>query len=80
MPLLLFKNLVLDNLKPYTNSLQLAHHSVNYPERKAGKFHFPTNFLMFKMVGDSKILVFLGRPFLTLGKIMMYVQNGKLIL
>lgn len=45
-----------------------------------GKFIFPADFLILDMEEDKDIPLILGKPFLAIGRALIDVQNGQLIL
>ena len=47
---------------------------------KIEKFYFPNDFIMLDMEEDSNVLLILRRPFLAMGKALIDVEKGKLIL
>ncbi|XP_031256495.1 uncharacterized protein LOC116114490 [Pistacia vera] len=70
-------------VKPTIVSLQLADRSIKHPRGiiedvlvKVDKFIFPVDFVVL----DMEIPLILGRPFLATGRILINVQQGKLIL
>ncbi|KAK4606606.1 hypothetical protein RGQ29_000727 [Quercus rubra] len=87
MPLSIFRKLGLGEVKPTTLSLQLVDRSIKYPKGviedvlvKVDKFIFPADFIVLDMDEDNEIPLILGRPFLTTGRTLIDVQQGKLVL
>ena len=85
MPLSMFKRLRLGEPKSTIISLQLADRSYQHPQGiienvlvKAGKFIFPTDFVILDMEDDDTIPIILGRPFLATRKAQINVQEGEL--
>ncbi|XP_042051762.1 uncharacterized protein LOC121797101 [Salvia splendens] len=71
MPLSVFKQLNIGNLKPTSVTLQMADISVAYPEGivedlliKVGEFIFPADFMVLDMEEDNGVPLLLGRLFL----------------
>ncbi|XP_042426118.1 uncharacterized protein LOC122013982 [Zingiber officinale] len=72
LPYSLYKKLCLQNIKVTTMILQLADHSCRYPMGivedvpvEVGGCIVPTDFIILDMEEDPKILIILGRPFLS---------------
>ena len=87
MPLTIFKKLRLGEPKPTMVSLQLADRSITYPRRivedvlvKVDKFILPVDFIVLDMKEDHVIPIILGWPFLNIGKALIDMHKGKLIL
>ena len=87
MPFSVFRKLGLGEVKLTTISLQLADRSIKYPRGviedvlvKIDKFIFPADFIVLDMDEDEKIPLILGRPFLAMGRTLIDVQQGKLVL
>ncbi|XP_022893877.1 uncharacterized protein LOC111408340 [Olea europaea var. sylvestris] len=87
MPLSVFKKLGFGEVKPTTLTLQLRDRSITYPKGiiedvlvKVDKFIFPVDFVVLDMEEDEKVLLILGQPFLTIGRALIDVQEGKLTL
>ncbi|XP_073309932.1 uncharacterized protein [Primulina huaijiensis] len=85
MHLYVFRKLGLEEPKPTKMSLQPADRSVKYPRRviedvlvKVDKFIFPADFVVLDMEKDIEMPLILGRPFLSTGKAIIDVQEGKL--
>ena len=82
MPLSVVQRLSLGELTPTAITLQMAQ-----PEGvledvlvKVGKFIFPVDFMIMKMVEDTQVPLLLGRPFLTTGAALIDVEKGELTL
>nr|GEW80390.1 reverse transcriptase domain-containing protein [Tanacetum cinerariifolium] len=74
MPLSIWRKLSLPDLTSTQMILELADRSTTRPAGiaedvfvKVGKFHFPTNFVVFDYVVDPCVPLILGRPFLRTG-------------
>ncbi|KAI3467900.1 hypothetical protein Pfo_024563 [Paulownia fortunei] len=87
MPLSIYRKLGLGEANPTTISLQLADRSIKYPRGiiedvlvKVDKFIFPADFIILDMEEDQDIPIILGRPFLAMGRALIDVQKGELIL
>ncbi|KAK6121997.1 hypothetical protein DH2020_044259 [Rehmannia glutinosa] len=87
MPLSIFRQLGLGEVKPSTITLQFADRSLTYPKGiigdilvKVDKFIFPVDFLVLDMEEDKDVPLILGRPFLATGKALIDVQKGQLTL
>ena len=87
MPLSVFKKLGIGEVKPTIISLQLADRSIKYQRGviedvlvKVDKFIFPTDFIVLDMDKDEEIPLILARPFLAMGRTLIDVQQGKLVL
>ncbi|KAK6144500.1 hypothetical protein DH2020_021320 [Rehmannia glutinosa] len=87
MPLSIFRQLGLGEVKPSTVTLQLADRSLTYPKGiiedvlvKVDKFIFPMDFLVLDMEEDRDVSLILGSPFLAMGKALIDVQNGEITL
>ncbi|XP_073307104.1 uncharacterized protein [Primulina huaijiensis] len=85
IPLSVCKKLGLGEPKRTKISLQLADRSVKYPRGviedvlvKVGKFMLPTDFVVLDMEEDREMPLILRRPFLSTGKAVIDVQEGKL--
>ncbi|GJS06552.1 DNA-directed DNA polymerase [Tanacetum coccineum] len=68
-------------------SIQLADRSLKYPIRvcenllvKISKFLFPIDFVVLEMDEDELVSIILGRPFLTMTRVVIDVHEGKLSL
>ncbi|XP_065623227.1 uncharacterized protein LOC136064844 [Quercus suber] len=87
MPLSVFRKLGLGEVKSTTISLQLADRSIQYPRGviedvlvKVDKFIFLADFIVLDMDEDEEIPLILGQPFLAMGRTLIDVQQGKLVL
>ncbi|XP_075491897.1 uncharacterized protein LOC142530030 [Primulina tabacum] len=87
MPYSCFEKLGIGEVKPTTISLQLADRSIKYPRGvvedvlvKVDKFIFPVDFVVLDMEEDREIPLILGRPFLAIGKALIDVHKGELVL
>ena len=85
MPLSVFKQLGVGEVRPTTMTLQLAVRSHGYPEGKiedvlvkVDKFIFPVDFIVLDFKANNEVPIILGRPFLAIGKTLIDVQKGKL--
>ena len=45
---------------------------------KVDKFIFPIDFIILDMKEDKEVPIILGRPFLSMGRVMIDVQKGEL--
>ena len=73
-------------IRPTRMALQLANRTIKHPYGiiedvlvKVDKFLFPVDFVVMDMDEDNKIPLILGRPFMKTSKIMIDVDDGKLI-
>ena len=87
MPLSMVQRLSLGELAPTTIMLQMADRSMAQPEGvledvlvKVGKFIFPVDFVVMKMVEDNQVPLLLRRPFLATRAALIDVQKGELTL
>ena len=87
MSLPIFKKLGLDESNTIDVSLQLVDMFIKYPRGmiedvlvKVDKFIFLVDFVILDMTEDREIPIILGRPFLAIGRTLLDVQDGKLIL
>ncbi|XP_057803352.1 uncharacterized protein LOC131018653 [Salvia miltiorrhiza] len=87
MPLSVFKQLAIGELKSTSMRLQMADRSVTYPHGivdnvlvKVGGFILPADFVVLDIEDDNKILLILGRPFLPTGRALIDVEKGELTL
>ncbi|XP_063948095.1 uncharacterized protein LOC135152190 [Daucus carota subsp. sativus] len=85
MPLSVFMQLGLPELKPTNMSLQLADRSITYLRGivedvllKVDKLIFPADYVILDFEEDKKIPIILGRPFLVTGRTLIDVQKGEL--
>ncbi|GJX71470.1 reverse transcriptase domain-containing protein [Tanacetum coccineum] len=84
MPLFIWKKLSLPELTPTRMTLELADRSITRPKGltedvfvKVGSFHFPTDFVV---VDFEAVPLILGRSFLRIGRALINVYEGELIL
>nr|GEU65917.1 reverse transcriptase domain-containing protein [Tanacetum cinerariifolium] len=82
MPLSIWKKLSLPELTSTQMILELADRSTTRPVGiaedvfvKVGKFHFPTDFVVFYYVVDPRVPLILGRPFLRTGRALIDVYD-----
>ena len=87
MPYSIMQNLRRNELKPTNVSLQLDDRSITYPKRilkdvlvKVNKFIFPVDFIILDMEEDRKVFLILERPFLAIGRVLIDIKQGNLIL
>ncbi|XP_024964149.1 uncharacterized protein LOC112504442 [Cynara cardunculus var. scolymus] len=85
MPLSIFNQLGIGEVRPMTVTLQLADRSLAYSKGKiedilvkVDKFIFPADFLVLDYEADRNVLIILGRPFLATGRTLIDVQKGEL--
>ncbi|XP_010529108.1 PREDICTED: uncharacterized protein LOC104806087 [Tarenaya hassleriana] len=85
MPLSIYKKLNIGDLKPTRIAFQLADRSIKYRAGiledvplKIGRLYVPVDFVVLDMDGDSKVLIILGRPFLSTADAVVHVQDGRL--
>ncbi|XP_010534032.1 PREDICTED: uncharacterized protein LOC104809687 [Tarenaya hassleriana] len=85
MPLSIYKKLNIGELKPTRMALQLADRLIKYPAGivedvplKIGGFYVPVDFVVLDMDEDSKVPIFLGRPFLSTADAIVHVRAGRL--
>ncbi|GJY32874.1 reverse transcriptase domain-containing protein [Tanacetum coccineum] len=78
MPYAMYQKLGLGEPKPTRISLELADRSIQYPRGivenvliKVDKLVLPIDFVILDMPKDSRILIYLGRPFLATARAMM---------
>ncbi|XP_057811782.1 uncharacterized protein LOC131026018 [Salvia miltiorrhiza] len=87
MPLSIFQQLAIGEMKPTSIALQMADRSVTYPRGivedvlvKVNEFIFPADFVVLDFEEDKTIPLILGRPFLATGRALIDVANGELTL
>ncbi|GJW63421.1 reverse transcriptase domain-containing protein [Tanacetum coccineum] len=87
MPLSIWKKLSLPELTPTRMTLELADRSITRPKGlaedvfvKVGSFHFPTDFVVVDFEADPRVPLILGRSFLRIGRTLIDVYEGELIL
>lgn len=87
MSLPIAKLIGLHEISPTTMSLAMADRSIDYPNGiikgvliKVDKLVFPMNFIMLDMEKDSITPIILRRPFLSIGRTVIDVEKGTLVL
>ncbi|XP_031255354.1 uncharacterized protein LOC116113346 [Pistacia vera] len=87
IPFSVVRKLGIGEVKPTTISLQLADRSIKHPRGiiedvlvKVDKFIFMADFFVLDMEEDKEIPLILGQPFLSTGRALIDVQEGKLIM
>ncbi|GJY02791.1 reverse transcriptase domain-containing protein [Tanacetum coccineum] len=87
MPLSVWKKLSLPELTPTCMTLELADRSITQPigiaedvDVKVGKFQFPADFVVVRLVADPRVPLILGRSFLKTGRALIDVYEGELTL
>ncbi|GJU66011.1 hypothetical protein Tco_1252270 [Tanacetum coccineum] len=87
MPLSTYLNLGLGELAHTKLTIELADRIVKYPKRIAenvlvgiGKFIFPVDFIFLDMPEYIKVLLILGRPFLSIARVKIDVFKRKITL
>nr|GEX18290.1 reverse transcriptase domain-containing protein [Tanacetum cinerariifolium] len=87
MPLSIWKNLFLPKLTPTRMTLELADQSVTRPKGvaedifvNAGKFHFPTDFVVVDFKAGPHVPLILGRSFLRIGHALIDVYREEITL
>lgn len=85
MPLSIYSQLGLPEVKPTNVTLQLADRSLTYPWGKVedilvkvDKFSFPADFIVLDFEEDKEISLILGRLFLATGRTLIDAQKGEL--
>ncbi|XP_062109167.1 uncharacterized protein LOC133819826 [Humulus lupulus] len=85
MPMFVFKQLVIGEVRPTTFTLQLVERSLAHPDGKiedvlvrVDKFIFPVDFIVLDYEVDREVPIILGRPFLATGRTLIGVQKGEL--
>ncbi|XP_062094154.1 uncharacterized protein LOC133800216 [Humulus lupulus] len=80
MPMSIFKQLGIGEVRPTTVTLQLADRSLAHPDGKiedvlvrVDKFIFPADFIMLDYEADREVPIILGRPFLAIGRTLIDV-------
>nr|GEV42594.1 hypothetical protein [Tanacetum cinerariifolium] len=81
----MYVRLDLGELKPTRMCIEVANKSTQYPRGiaeyvilKIDKFIFPIDFIVLDMKEDHKILIIIGRPFLSTTHVMIDVFNKKI--
>nr|GEZ87455.1 hypothetical protein [Tanacetum cinerariifolium] len=87
MPLSIWKKLKLPTLNDTKMVLELADRTISKPTGvaenvfvKVGKFYFPADFVVLDFIADSRILLILGRLFLSTAHALIDVYEGEIIL
>ncbi|GJS25155.1 reverse transcriptase domain-containing protein [Tanacetum coccineum] len=87
MPLSFWKKLSLPELTPTRMTLELVDRSITDPKGlaedvyvKVGKFHFPTEFVVFDFEDDPRVPLILGRSFLRTGRALIDVYGEEITL
>ncbi|XP_062114123.1 uncharacterized protein LOC133825156 [Humulus lupulus] len=85
MPMSIFKQLGIGEVRPTTVTLQLVDRSLAHPDWKieyvlvrVDKFIFPVDFIMLDYVADREVPIILWRPFLATRRTLIDVQKGEL--
>ncbi|XP_062089289.1 uncharacterized protein LOC133795851 [Humulus lupulus] len=85
MPMSIFKQLGIGEVRPTTFTLQLADRSLAHPDReiedvlvRVDKFIFPDDYIVLDYEADREVPIILGRPFLVIGRTLIDVQKGEL--
>nr|GEX86030.1 reverse transcriptase domain-containing protein [Tanacetum cinerariifolium] len=87
MPLLIWKKLRLPTLNDTKIVLELADRTISKPTGvaenvfvKVGKFYFPADFVVLYFIADPRVLLILGRPFLSTAHALIDVYEGEITL
>nr|GFC85677.1 reverse transcriptase domain-containing protein [Tanacetum cinerariifolium] len=87
IPLSIWKKLKLPTLNDTKMVLELADRTISKPTGvtenvfvKVGKFYFPANFVVLDFIADPRVLLILGRPFLSTAHALINVYKGEIIL
>nr|GEW32983.1 reverse transcriptase domain-containing protein [Tanacetum cinerariifolium] len=87
MPLSIWKKLRLPTLNDTKMVLELADRTISKPTGvaenvfvKVGKFYFPADFVVLDFIADPRVLLILGRPFLSTAHALIDVNEGEIIL
>ncbi|XP_062093888.1 uncharacterized protein LOC133799914 [Humulus lupulus] len=85
MPVYIFKQFGIGEVKPTMVTLQLADRSLAHLDGKiedvlvrVDKFIFPANFIVLDYEVDIEVPIILGRPFLAIGRTLIDVEKGEL--
>ncbi|XP_062115238.1 uncharacterized protein LOC133829548 [Humulus lupulus] len=85
MPMSMYRQLGISEVRPTTVNLQLADRSLAYPDGKiedvlvkVDKFIFPADFIVLDYEANREIPIILGRPSLATGRTFINVQKGEL--
>ncbi|XP_062086208.1 uncharacterized protein LOC133792320 [Humulus lupulus] len=83
MPMSVFRQLGIGEVRPTTVTLQLANQSLAHPNEKiedvlvkVDKFIFPAAFIVLDYEADREVPIILGRHFLAIGRTLIDVQKG----
>nr|GFB13925.1 reverse transcriptase domain-containing protein [Tanacetum cinerariifolium] len=87
MPLSIWKKLRLPTLNDTKMVLELADRTISKPTGvaesvfvKVRKFYFPVDFVVLDFIADPRVLLILGRPFLSTAHAIIDVYKGQIIL
>nr|GFA45286.1 reverse transcriptase domain-containing protein [Tanacetum cinerariifolium] len=87
MPLSIWKKLKLPTHNDTKMVLELADRTISKPTSvienvfvKVGKFYFPADFVVLDFIADLRVLLNLGRPFLSTAHALIDVYEGDIIL
>nr|GEV97993.1 reverse transcriptase domain-containing protein [Tanacetum cinerariifolium] len=87
MPLSIWKKRRLPTLNDTKMALELADQTISKPTGvaknvfvKVGKFYFPADFVVLDFVADLRVLLILGRPFLSTGHAIINVYEREIII
>nr|GEV25164.1 reverse transcriptase domain-containing protein [Tanacetum cinerariifolium] len=87
MPLSIWKNLKLPTLNDTKMVLELIDRTISKPTGVAenvfvnvGKFYFPADFVVLDFIADLRVLLILGRPFLSTAHAIIIVHKREIIL
>nr|GEX35539.1 reverse transcriptase domain-containing protein [Tanacetum cinerariifolium] len=87
IPLSIWKKLRLPTLNDTKMVLELADRTISKPTGvaenvfvKVDKFYFPADFVVLNFVADPRVLLILGRPFLSTAHALIDVYEGEIIL
>nr|GEW16098.1 reverse transcriptase domain-containing protein [Tanacetum cinerariifolium] len=87
MPLSIWKKLKLPTLNDTKMVLELADRTISKPTGvaenvfvKVSKFYFPADFVVLDFIADPRVLLILGRPFLSTTHALIDVYEGEVIL
>nr|GEX09661.1 hypothetical protein [Tanacetum cinerariifolium] len=87
MPLSIWKKIFLPELTPTRMTLELADRSITRPKEfvedvfvKVGKFHFPTDFVVFDFEADPRVPLILRRSFLRIVRALIDVYGEEITL
>ncbi|XP_062114377.1 uncharacterized protein LOC133825458 [Humulus lupulus] len=87
MPMSVYRQLGIGEVRPTTMTLQLADRSLSYPDGniedvlvKVDKFIFPIDFIVLDYEANRVVPIILWRPFLAIGTTLIDMQKGELIM